>query len=134
MVEANATIQVKSIDTGVAQRDTHLKSPDFFDAEKYPAITFTSKRVENQGGQQVLVGDFTMHGVTRELSLPVRIKGPIKAMGGERIGIDATGSINRKDYGISWNKTLDSGGVMVGEEVQIEINAEAVKAAADSGK
>jgi polyisoprenoid-binding protein YceI len=104
-----------------------LKSPDFFDAEKYPAITFVSKRVENQGGQHMLVGDFTMHGVTKQISLPVKIKGPITAMGGQRIGIEAKGSLNRKEYGISWNKTLDSGGLMLGEDVQIEINAEAVK-------
>lgn len=134
VVEAKSTIQVKSIDTGVTQRDNHLRSADFFDVEKFPTITFVSKRVENKGGQQLLVGDFTMHGVTKELSLRVKIKGPIKAMGGQRIGIEATGSLNRKDYGISWNKTLDAGGLMLGEDVQIEINAEAVKAQAASAK
>jgi polyisoprenoid-binding protein YceI len=127
VVEANAILQTKSIDTGVTQRDTHLKSPDFFDAEKFPTITFASKRVENQGGQQMLVGDFTMHGVTREISLPVKIKGPITAMGGQRIGVEAMGSLNRKEYGLTWNRALEAGGVMVGEDVAIEINAEAVK-------
>jgi polyisoprenoid-binding protein YceI len=128
VVEANATIRVTSIDTGVAQRDTHLRSADFFNVEKFPTITFVSKRVESAGGEQKLIGDFTMHGVTKELALSVKVKGPIKAMGGQRVGIDATGSLDRKDYGISWNKTLDAGGLMLGEEVQIEINAEAVKA------
>jgi len=128
VVEVKGTIQTKSIDTGVAQRDTHLRSADFFDVEKFPTITFASKRVETQGGEQKLIGDFTMHGVTKELALQVKIKGPIKAMGGQRIGIEATGSLNRKDYGISWNRTLDAGGLMLGEEVQIEINAEATKA------
>jgi polyisoprenoid-binding protein YceI len=128
VVEAKSTIQVKSIDTGVAQRDNHLRSPDFFDVEKFPTITFVRKRVENKAGQQTIVGDFMMHGVTKELALQVKIKGPIKAMGGQRIGIEATGSLNRKDYGISWNKALDSGGLMLGEDVQIEVNAEAVKA------
>jgi len=75
----------------------------------------------------MLVGDFTMHGVTREISLPVKIKGPITAMGGQRIGVEAMGSLNRKEYGLTWNRALEAGGVMVGEDVAIEINAEAVK-------
>jgi len=130
VVEAKSTIQVKSIDTGVTQRDNHLRSADFFDAEKFPTITFVSKRVENQAGQQTIVGDFTMHGVTKELALSVKVKGPIKdpMSGKPRIGIEAKGSLNRKDYGLTWNRALEAGGVMVGEEVQIEINAEAVKA------
>jgi polyisoprenoid-binding protein YceI len=128
VVEAKATIQAKSIDTGVTQRDNHLRSADFFDVEKFPTITFVSKRFENQGAQQMLVGDFTMHGVTKELALSVKVKGPIRAMGGERIGIEAKGSLNRKDYGLTYNKVLETGGLLVGEDVAIEINAEAVKA------
>jgi len=131
LMSAQATIQVASVDTGIDKRDNHLRSPDFFDAQKYPTITFVSKRVDAQGGQPVLVGDFTMHGVTKELSLPITLKGPIKdPWGNLRIGISATGSLNRKDYGVSWNKTMDAGGLMLGEDVQIQIDAEAVKQAA----
>jgi polyisoprenoid-binding protein YceI len=132
VVEASDTIQAKSIDTGVEKRDNHLRSGDFFDVEKFPAITFTSKRVEKQGSQPVLVGDFTMHGVTKELSLPVTVKGPIKdPMGKTRIGIALNTTLNRKDYGISWNKSLDAGGLMLGDDVAIQIDAEAVKQAAE---
>jgi polyisoprenoid-binding protein YceI len=128
VTDAKGTIQTKSIDTGVAGRDKHLKSPDFFDVEKYPTITFVSKKAEAKDGQTVLVGDFTMHGTTKEISLPVTVKGPIKdMMGMERIGLHAKTTINRKEYGLGWNKALEAGGVVVGEEVELEINAEATK-------
>ncbi len=129
IVAASATIQTKSIDTGIARRDDHLRSADFFDAEKYPTMTFTSKRVEVQNGQQILVGDFVMHGVTNPVTLQVAIKGPIKDPmgGGSRIGVQATGTLNRTDYGLKWNRALEAGGVMVGEEVALAIDAEAVK-------
>ena len=128
VAEAKGTIDTKSIDTGQPKRDTHLKSADFFDAEKYPTITFQSKRAEKKGDETVLVGDFTMHGVTKELSLPMKLNGPIKdPMGMTRIGLQAKTKVNRKDYGISYNKALEAGGVMLGEDVEIEINAEAVK-------
>jgi polyisoprenoid-binding protein YceI len=127
--EAKGTIQAKSIDTGVAGRDKHLRSPDFFDVEKYPTITFQSKKVEQKNGEDVLVGDFTMHGVTKELALPVKLSGPIKdPMGMNRIGLAAKAKVNRKDHGISYNKVMEAGGLMVGEEIEIEINAEATKA------
>src|SRR5215472_6490384 len=126
---AKGTIQTKSVDTGIARRDTHLKSPDFFDATKYPTITFVSKRVENKGGDTVLVGDYTMHGVTKELSMPVTLSGPIKdSWGGERIGLEAKTKLNRRDYGLTYNQALETGGLVVGDEIEIEINAEAVKA------
>ncbi len=128
---AKGTIQVKSIDTGIEKRDNHLRSPDFFDAATYPTITFQSKRVEKKGDETVVYGDFTMHGVTKELALPIKMKGPIKdPWGNARIGIEAKAKVNRKDFGLKWNQVLESGGVMVGEEVEIEINGEAVKAAA----
>ncbi len=128
VTEAKGTIETKSIDTGQPKRDAHLKSADFFDAEKHPTITFQSKRAEKKGDETVLVGDFTMHGVTKELSLPVKLSGPIKdPMGMTRVGLQAKTKVNRKDYGISYNKALEAGGVMLGEEVEIEINAEAVK-------
>ena len=126
---AKGTIQTGSIDTGIAKRDNHLKSPDFFDATKYPTITFVSKRVENKGGDTMLVGDYTMHGVTKELSLPVTLSGPIKdSWGGERIGLEAKTKLNRRDYGLTYNQALETGGLVVGDDIEIEINAEAIKA------
>lgn len=122
------TIQVKSIDTGIAKRDEHLRSPDFFDAEKFPTIAFESKRIEQRGAKQIVTGTFTMHGINKEIVLPVIVKGPIKDPWGKtRIGLKTHLELNRKDYGLTWNKALETGGVMVGEEVEIEINAEAVK-------
>jgi polyisoprenoid-binding protein YceI len=125
--EAKATIQVKSIDTGISKRDDHLRSGDFFDVEKYPTIAFESKEVKKEGSDQVLVGNFTMHGVTKEISLPIKLKGPINVMGGTRLGFEATAKLNRKDYGLTYNKALEAGGLMLGEEVAIQINAEFVK-------
>jgi len=126
-----AAIQTKSINTGIERRDNHLKSPDFFDAAKYPSITFKSKRAEKKSDDTMLVGDFTMHGVTKEISLPVTIKGPIKdPWGNTRIGIEAKTKLSRKDYGLKYNQMLETGGMVVGDEVEIQINAEAVKAAA----
>jgi len=127
---AQGTVQTTTIDTGVANRDKHLRSPDFFDVEKYPTINFQSKRVETKGGDSVLIGDFTMHGVTKEITLPVTLKGPIKdPWGNSRIGLQAKTKLNRKDYGLTWNKTTEAGGLVVGDEIEIEINAEAAKAA-----
>ncbi len=124
LVAAQATIQTKSIDTGIAKRDAHLRSPDFFDVEKFLTLTFESVKAENGS----VTGMLTMHGVTRKITLSVTIKGPIQdPWGKERIGIHATGTLNRKDYGLTWNKLLETGGLMVGDEVGIEINGEAVK-------
>ena len=128
--EATATIQVKSVNTGIEKRDNHLRTADFFEAAKYPEITFKSKRVEKSGDQTVLIGDFTMRGVTKELRVPVTVSGPIKdPQGNSRIGLEAKTTVNRKDYGMKFNAVMETGGVMVGEEVTIEINAEAVKSA-----
>jgi polyisoprenoid-binding protein YceI len=125
--EANATIQAKSIDTGIAKRDDHLRSADFFDVEKFPTITFEAKEVRKEGNEQVLVGKFTMHGVTKEVALPFKLKGPITAMGGTRLGLEASTKLNRKDYGLTWSKTLETGGLIVGEAVTIRIDAEFIK-------
>jgi polyisoprenoid-binding protein YceI len=126
--QAAATIQTGSIDTDVERRDTHLRSPDFFDAEKYPTITFETTGIAGQ----TLTGKFTMHGVTKEISLPFTLKGPVKdPMGNVHFALEAKTKLNRKDYGVSWNKTLDAGGLMVGEEVNIEINGSFVKRAAE---
>ena len=126
--EATGTIQTASIDTGVAQRDDHLRSDDFFDAAKHPTITFKTKRVEQSGNQPVLIADFTMRGVTKEVRLPVTLNGPIKDQtGATRIGLEANAKLNRKDYGIAFAAALESGIAMVGEEVEIQISAEAIK-------
>lgn len=126
--EANATIQVQSIDTGVAQRDTHLRTPDFFDAKGHPTITFKSKGVEGSVNQLTLIGDFTMRGVTKELRLPLTLSKPIKdPWGNTRVGLETKAKLNRKDYGIKYNDVLETGIAAVGDEIEIEINAEAIK-------
>lgn len=125
---AQGIIQAKSINTGIDKRDNHLRSGDFFDVEKFPKISFQSKRVEKRGDESILVADFTMHGVTKELQLPAVLKGPIKdPWGNQRIGLQARAKLNRKDYGLKYNQALETGGLVVGDEVEIEINAEAVK-------
>lgn len=130
--QATATIQAKSIDTDIEKRDNHLRSPDFFDVEKYPTIIFESTGVKTEGNVQMLTGKFTMHGVTKEISLPVKVKGPIKdPMGNTRLALDVSTKLDRKDYGLTWNKVLEAGGLMVGEDVTIQINAEFVKQAAE---
>jgi len=129
--EATGTIQTRSIDTSVAQRDNDLRSANFFDVEKYPTITFKSKRVVKKGEETVLVGDYTMHGVTKELSLPIKLTGPIKdPWGNSRIGLEAKTKLSRKEFGMTYNKALETGGLVVGDDVEIEINAEATKVAA----
>ena len=127
--EAKGEIQSKSIDTGVAARDKDLRSATFFDVEKYPTISFSAKKTEERSGEMVLVGDFTMHGVTKQISLPITVSGPIKdPWGKQRIGLHTKAKLNRKDYGLTYSKTLETGGLMVGDEIEIQIDAEATKA------
>jgi polyisoprenoid-binding protein YceI len=127
---ADITIDTGSINTRVAKRDEHLRSPDFLDAAKYPAITFKSKRVEKSGsGTLKMTGDLTIHGVTKEVALTV--EGPTPAIkdmqGNARVGGQATTKISRKDFGLVWNKALETGGVVVGDEVEITIDVEIYK-------
>ncbi len=125
---ASATIQVASVNTGVAQRDHHLRTADFFDATNYPTITFKTKQVKRSGEGFTMLGDFTMRGVTRELRVPLTMSKPIKdPWGNTRIGLEATAKLNRKDYGIAYNQLLETGVAAVREEVELDINAEAVK-------
>ncbi len=126
------SIDVASIDTREAQRDGHLKSADFFDAEKFPKITFKSKQVEAAGaGHYKVAGDLTMHGVTKGVTLDVEETGRGKdPWGNSRVGFVAKGSLVRADYGLKWNQALETGGVLVGEKVEIEIEVEAVEAKA----
>jgi len=122
-------IDAGSIDTGVEQRDGHLKSPDFFDVAKYPTLTFRSTKVEAAGaGALRVTGDLTMHGVTRPVVLEVEYSGSAKdPWGGVRAGFSARTTIDRKDFGLTYNQLLETGGVLVGETVEIAIEAEMVK-------
>jgi polyisoprenoid-binding protein YceI len=123
-----ATIDATSIDTRQEQRDGHLKSPDFLDTAKYPAITFKSTSVAKAGeGKLKVVGDLTLHGVTKPVTLEVTTSSEVKGMYGEtRRGFAATTKISRKDYGLTWNKAIEAGPV-VGDEIAIALDLEAVK-------
>ena len=123
---ADVTIETASIFTDNEKRDTHLRSGDFFDAEKFPKITFKSKEVKNATKKgATLLGDLTMHGVTKPVTLKVEIGGMGKdPWGGMRAGFSATTKVNRKDYGIVWNKALDSGGMLLGDDVEISLAVE----------
>ena len=126
----DATIDASSIDTRVEKRDMHLKSPAFLDVAKYPTITFKSTKVEAAGpGKWKVTGDLTLHGVTKPVVLEVESSGkPISdPMGNSRAGASATTKIKRSDFGLNWNQVLESGGVMVGDEVAISIDLEAIK-------
>jgi polyisoprenoid-binding protein YceI len=122
-------IQATSINTKNERRDGHLRSADFFDVEKHPTITFKSTAVKDLGGgKHELTGDLTMHGVTKPVTLAVTFLGAGPTMrGAQRAGFEATGTINRKDFGIVWNTTLDQGGTMLGDDVAITIGIEAVE-------
>ena len=123
----DVTIETASIDTREEQRDGHLKSADFFEAEKYPQITFKSTGVDGSGDAFKVRGDLTIHGVTREVVLDTTFEGrTTDPYGNDRIGYEAHTKINRKDFGLGWNMALETGGVVVGDEVKIELNVEAI--------
>jgi len=124
------TIKVASINTNEPKRDAHLKSPDFFDAEKFPEIRFVSKRVVPKSDTAYEVtGDLTMHGVTKEVTLPVSFNGVAKdPWGGERAGFETAIRLNRQDYGVKWNKLLDQGGTMLSDDAAVTISLETTKA------
>ena len=128
-IKVDATIDATSISTNNEKRDGHLKSPDFFDVAKYPTLTFKStKVVPGTDGTFKLVGDLTMHGVTKEVTLDVTAPSPvIKGMRGEsRVAASATAKIDRQDFGVKWNSTMDGGGVVVSDTVKITLDIEAV--------
>ncbi len=129
--QVEVSIDAASIDTREAKRDAHLKSPDFLDVENYPTIRFASRQVKPNGdGRYQLVGDLTIRGVTREVTLDVTSEGTaMDPWGGERVGYAAKGRINRKDFGVEWNVALEAGGWLVGEEVDIVIEVQAVRKA-----
>jgi polyisoprenoid-binding protein YceI len=124
----DAKVDVESIDTGDPNRDAHLRSPDFFDAEKYPTLNFKSTKVEHASGNEYNVtGDLTMHGVTH----PVVFKAEYNKLGKDpwgqqRVGLSARTKVNRKDWGLVWNVALETGGVLVSEDINIEIDLSAV--------
>ena len=124
------SIAAASIDTNLADRDTHLRNADFLDAEKHPRITFRSARVAPKGKDLYEVtGTLSLRGVSREVTLPVQFLGFVKdPWGNDKAGFEATLTINRKDYGIVWNKALDAGGVVLGDEVKVAFNLETAKA------
>ena len=129
----DVNINVASLDTRVTDRDNHLRSADFFDAANHPAITFTSRKVEQQGDAYRVVGDLTIRGVTREVPLAVSLEGQAKdPWGNQRMAFAATAKINRADFGLTWNAALEAGGVVVGEEVKITIDVELIAAAAQA--
>ena len=128
----NAKVEAASINTGVEKRDGHLRSGDFFDAEKHPHITFASKKVEagkgKEGKQLRIHGDLTIRGVTKSVVLDGEVGGIANdPWGNTRMAISASGQINRKDYGLNWNQVLETGGLLVGEDVTIVIEVEGIE-------
>lgn len=122
------TIKTKSIDTRLKARDDHLKSPDFFDAENYPEIVFKGKRITKTSSGYEISGDLTLHGVTREVSGPAVIRGPVMTSYGKQlIGISGEAAINRHDFGISWSAQTPGGGFAAGNNVKIIIDVEAYR-------
>ncbi len=126
------TIDASSIDTGTGDRDKHLRSADFFDAEKFPELSFKSTRVEDLGGGSLKVhGKLTIRDVTRDITLDAEFGGLAKdPWGNQRALFTAKGSLDRRDYGLKWNQALEAGGVLVGEKVELELEVQAVKASA----
>ncbi len=125
-----AVIDPSSIETGVADRDAHLKSPDFFDVAQFPEVIFKASRVEPAGDDLRLVGQLTIKGITREIALDVEQLGQLKdPWGNQRVAFSAKTAIDRKDFGLAWNQVLETGGLAVGERVTLEIEIEAVRQA-----
>nr|WP_275936612.1 YceI family protein [Labilithrix luteola] len=130
----DVSIDASSIDTGVADRDTHLRSPDFFDVENFSELRFRSKRIEQiEKTRYRVIGDLSIRGVTREVSLDAEYGGrATDPWGNERVGFVAKTTIDRSDFGLTWNQALEAGGILVGDRVEIDLDVEAVRAAAQS--
>ncbi len=126
------TIEPGSLDTAEAQRDTHLRSADFFDVEKFPQASFKSSKVQDLGGGKLrIAGDLTIRGVSKPVTLEAIYEGTGKdPWGGERIGFSATTSIDRREWGLQWNKALETGGVLVSDKIELTLEVEAVKQSA----
>jgi len=120
------TIQAASIDTDNADRNNHLKSPDFFDVQKYPTLTFTSTGVQAKDANTLNVaGNLTIHGVTKPVVIPVAVLGTVKTPKGDKAGFETSFTVDRKIYGVQWNRALDTGGTILGDDVKITISVEA---------
>ena len=127
----DVSIDAASIDTSEEKRDGHLKSADFFDAEKFPKLTFASKSITKSGDAYELKGDLTIHGVTKEVTLHTKFEGKGKdPWGGERVAFEAKGTIHREDFGLKWNQVLEAGGLLVSNKIEIELEVQAIKAQA----
>ena len=126
--KVDVTVNAASIDTGDATRDKHLRSADFFEVEKYPTLTFRSTEVKKTGAESFgVAGDLAIHGVTKRVTLPITFLGKAKdPWGNERLGFEGELTINRKDYGLMWNAALETGGFLVGDEVKIALQIQAV--------
>jgi len=130
-----AHIDASSIDTGMDARDTHLRSPDFFDAAKFPELVFRSSGIKKVGDDYTIEGDLTMHGQTRPVTLDAEIGGIVPDMrGGRRAGFSASTKISRKEWGLTWNGALESGGVLVGDDVKITMDVAVVQPEAAAAK
>lgn len=124
-----ATINADSINTNHEKRDEHLRNADFLDVKQFPTITYAMKTVQKEGELYKVVGNLTLHGVTKEVTLTGTVNGITKdPWGNTRAGFTADGKLNRKDFGMVWNKTLDSGGLVVGDDVHIHLDIEGIKA------
>jgi polyisoprenoid-binding protein YceI len=123
----DVTIQARSIDTAEVDRDTHLRSADFFDVDKYPTLTFTSASVTPRGGNNYdVAGNLTVHGVTKEVTLPASFLGTaLDPWGNTKFVFEAELALNRKDFGLTWNAALETGGFLVGEEVNVTLSIQA---------
>ncbi len=127
--KAEALIKTASVDTGVERRDNHLRSADFFEVEKYPEMSFTSKAARGISGEKFqLVGDLTLHGTTREIVLDVELNGKVKDhRGNERAAFTASTTINRQDFGLTYGQVLETGGLVVGNEIHITLEIEGIQ-------
>lgn len=121
-------IETASIDTGVGQRDDHLRSPDFFDAPSHPLMTFKSRRVERAAGDEYrIIGDLTIRGTTKEVALTTEFGGQQKSPWGDvRVGFSGKTSVDRRDFGLTWNKAIEAGSFVVGDKIEITIEVEAI--------
>lgn len=120
------TVKAASIDTANGDRDNHLRSADFFDVEKFPTLSFTSTGVKPVDADTLEVtGDLTIHGVTKQVTIPVEVLGTMATPRGEKAGFETSFTVNRKDYGVIWNRVLDAGGTVLGEDVKVHIAIEA---------
>ena len=123
------SIKAASVDTGVADRDGHLRSPDFFDIDNHPLITFKSTRVTGSGSQLQVTGVLTIRGVSKEITLPVSYLGSAKdPWGNQRAGFETEVTLNRKDFGLNWNAALEAGGFLVGDEVKVSLSVQGIAA------